>query len=103
MDVTGARLLPILERAAAGRSTPDQHVGTPREALHQRYGLTERELDILILIGTGLTNQQVADLEYLSINTVKSYIRTAYSKIGATSRSHAVLWVVTHGPDASPG
>ena len=34
---------------------------------------------------------------YLSINTVKTYIRSAYRKIGVTGRSHAILWGVDHG------
>ena len=34
---------------------------------------------------------------------MKSYIRTAYRKIGATRRSQAVLWGVQHGMDQVPG
>ena len=37
------------------------------------------------------------ELTYLSPNTVKSYIRTIYRKIGAGSRTQAVLWGVDHG------
>jgi DNA-binding CsgD family transcriptional regulator len=33
----------------------------------------------------------------LSPNSVKSYIRSAYRRIGATSRSQAVLWGIEHG------
>ena len=34
---------------------------------------------------------------YLSINTVKTYIRSAYRKIGVTTRPHAILWGIQHG------
>ena len=34
---------------------------------------------------------------FLSINTIKSYIRSAYRKIGVTNRTQAVLWGVDHG------
>ena len=40
---------------------------------------------------------EVAKLTYLSPNTVKSYIRTIYRKIGVGSRTQAVLWGVKHG------
>ena len=33
----------------------------------------------------------------ISLNSVKSYIRSAYRKTGVQSRSQAVLWAVTHG------
>jgi DNA-binding NarL/FixJ family response regulator len=33
----------------------------------------------------------------LSINSIKSYIRSAYRKIGVTSRSRAILWGIDHG------
>jgi DNA-binding NarL/FixJ family response regulator len=60
-------------------------------------GLTDRESEILALITQGMSNAQVADLTYLSPNTVKSYIRTIYRKIQVASRTQAVLWGVDHG------
>ncbi|MEO7753729.1 MAG: response regulator transcription factor [Terracoccus sp.] len=60
-------------------------------------GLTPREAEVVALITQGLSNQQVADRAFLSINSVKSYIRSAYQKMGVTSRSQAVLWGVRHG------
>ena len=60
-------------------------------------GLSDRESEILALITQGKSNADVARLTYLSPNTVKSYIRTLYRKIGAGSRTQAVLWGVQHG------
>ncbi|MBJ7336935.1 response regulator transcription factor [Mycolicibacterium sp.] len=60
-------------------------------------GLSDREAEILALITQGKSNAEVAALTYLSPNTVKSYIRTVYRKIGAGSRTQAVLWGVKHG------
>lgn len=54
--------------------------------------LTARESQIIDLIATGLSNDEIAALTQLSINSVKSYIRAAYRKMGVTSRSQAVLW-----------
>jgi DNA-binding NarL/FixJ family response regulator len=60
-------------------------------------GLTDREAEVLALITQGKSNAEVAQLSCLSPNTVKSYIRTIYRKIGAGSRTQAVLWGVAHG------
>ena len=60
-------------------------------------GLTDRESEILALITQGKSNAEVAALTFLSPNTVKSYIRTIYRKIGVASRTQAVLWGVRHG------
>ncbi|GGL99176.1 DNA-binding response regulator [Nakamurella endophytica] len=60
-------------------------------------GLTDRESEILALITQGRSNADVAALTFLSPNTVKSYIRSIYRKIGVTSRTQAVLWGVGNG------
>ena len=60
-------------------------------------GLSPREAEIVALITSGLSNQAIADRAYLSINSVKTYIRSAYRKIGVSSRTQAVLWAVSNG------
>jgi len=60
-------------------------------------GLTARESEILALITQGRSNAEVAELTFLSMNSVKSYVRSAYRKIGVKSRTQAVLWGVQHG------
>lgn len=62
-------------------------------------GLNGREAGILLAIVNGLTNEEIADREFLSINTVKTYIRSAYRKIGVQTRSQAVRWALTYGFD----
>jgi DNA-binding NarL/FixJ family response regulator len=60
-------------------------------------GLSDRESEVLALITQGLSNADVARLTYLSPNTVKSYIRSIYRKIGVASRTQAVLWGINNG------
>ena len=60
-------------------------------------GLTPREAEIITLVTSGLSNNEIAERTYLSINSVKSYIRSAYRTMGVTSRSQAVLWGIDHG------
>ncbi len=65
----------------------------------QEHGLSARESEILSFIARGVSNEEIARSAYLSINTVKTYIRTGYRKIGVTSRGQAVRWALTHGFD----
>ncbi len=65
-------------------------------------GLTGRELKVLTLIAAGHSNLEIAAELFLSINTVKTYVRTAYRKIGAQRRAQAVLWAEQHGLGGSP-
>lgn len=65
-------------------------------------GLTIREAEVLSLITAGLSNLEVAQRMELSINSVKSYIRSCYRKIDVESRTQAVLWGVAHGLGTRP-
>ena len=93
-------LVTALRAVHAGRVVvaPDRrgvHDGTAW--VGQDEGLTAREAEVLSLITGGLSNSEVAARMGLSINSVKSYVRSSYRKIGADSRSRAVLWALTHG------
>jgi DNA-binding NarL/FixJ family response regulator len=61
------------------------------------HGLSAREAEVIALITQGLGNKEIAHRTYTTVNTVKTYIRTAYRKIGVDSRTRAVLWGVDHG------
>ena len=61
------------------------------------HGLTARESEVLTLITQGHSNADIAEMTCLSINSIKSYIRSCYRKIGVSSRSRAVLWGIEHG------
>jgi predicted ATPase/DNA-binding CsgD family transcriptional regulator len=55
--------------------------------------LNEREKEILKRLSTGLSDQQIADELFLSLNTVKWYNRQIYSKLGVRSRTQAIACV----------
>jgi DNA-binding NarL/FixJ family response regulator len=65
--------------------------------------LSSREIEVLRCIASGLSNDEVAKELYLGINTIKTYIRTAYRKIGVDRRSQAVLWAIENGLIEIPG
>jgi DNA-binding NarL/FixJ family response regulator len=95
-------LVAALEAVHSGDTVVSDSPRRARSALGldwpgRREGLTDREAEILALITQGKSNAEVAALTYLSPNTVKSYIRSVYRKIGVASRTQAVLWGVGHG------
>jgi DNA-binding NarL/FixJ family response regulator len=63
----------------------------------QDAGLTAREAEVIALIARGFTNEDIARMSYISINTLKSYIRSAYRKMGVERRSQAVRWGIENG------
>ncbi|GAA1476278.1 response regulator transcription factor [Nocardioides aestuarii] len=97
--LAGADLVRGLEQINHDRDDRERslpHDGECHPAL-RTVGLTPRELEVLSLITQGLTNQEIADQSYISINSVKTYVRTAYRKIGVTRRSQAVSWGLRAG------
>lgn len=79
-----------------GSSTPGAWPG-------QQFGLTQREAEVLALIVQGWSNAEIANHCVLSINSVKTYIRSCYRRICVTTRAQAVAWGMGHGfvPEAS--
>jgi len=71
--------------------------GTTGDWPGRHEGLSDRESEILALITQGRTNAEIARSTYLSPNTIKSYIRSAYRKMGVTRRTQAILWGIEHG------
>jgi LuxR family maltose regulon positive regulatory protein len=53
-------------------------------------GLSRRELEVLAGLSRGLTREEIAGLSSISVNTVKSVIRSVYNKLGAVNRADAV-------------
>jgi DNA-binding NarL/FixJ family response regulator len=104
-------ILAVIRSAVDGEGQPDAsgpgaEQGGAYVVLGEEVGLTPRETEVLQLMTRGLSNQEIAETCFLSINSVKSYIRSAYRRIGATSRSQAVVWCLQHGfapPDDTPG
>ncbi|WP_122817977.1 helix-turn-helix transcriptional regulator [Nocardioides pantholopis] len=89
---------PAAAEGADGADGADNE-GAMRSWPGQDHGLSAREAEMLTFITRGLTNEEITRQAYLSVNTVKTYIRTAYRKIGVTSRAQAVAWGMRHGFD----
>lgn len=92
MSARSKELMDAIELAAAGKAVPEQV-----ERLGHGVGLSPREIEILALIAQGLSNQLIVERLHLTINTLKSHIRSMYRKIGVSSRAQAVAWAMGHG------
>jgi DNA-binding CsgD family transcriptional regulator len=55
-----------------------------------QFGITPRELEILGLIATGLSNREIAGRLFVSENTVKTHSSRLFDKLGAKRRTQAV-------------
>ncbi len=72
-----------------GAGGPGGAGGVPR--------LSPRERDVLVRIASGLSNKEICEELFLSINSVKTHIRSAYRKIEVVSRAQAVRWCLSNG------
>jgi DNA-binding CsgD family transcriptional regulator len=84
----------IEEVLAAARSRPE--TAKPLN-LARRTGLTAREVEVLRLVAQGHSNQQIANLLFISVPTVKSHLTSILGKLGLPSRSAATAYAHTHG------
>lgn len=58
--------------------------------------LTYREIEVLQLIGQGMSNQEIAHKLYLSEKTVKNHLTNIFRKINVVDRTQAVLYAIKH-------
>jgi NarL family two-component system response regulator LiaR len=101
-SLSGGEIVTALERIRAGEvviltGDGESSEGATGDWPGREAGLSPREAEVIALITHGLSNQEIAQRAYLSINSVKTYIRTAYRKIGVDRRTQAVLWGVQNG------
>jgi DNA-binding NarL/FixJ family response regulator len=100
-SLTGHQLVEALQAVASGRiivcPAPRGNRLVDGDWPGREEGLTAREAEVLSLITMGLSNLEIAERMSLSVNSIKSYIRSCYRRIDVDSRSKAVLWGVAHG------
>ncbi|HCB03630.1 MAG TPA: response regulator transcription factor [Nocardioides sp.] len=75
-------------------------VTPPRRQVGPHTGvadLSARETEVLELICEGMSNLEIAEQLFVSVNSVKTYVRQIYQKIEVTRRAQAVAWGLAHG------
>ncbi|MGO1060659.1 response regulator [Planococcus sp. FY231025] len=58
--------------------------------------LTEREMEILLLIASGKTNQEIADELFIALKTVKTHVSNLLSKLDVHDRTQAAIYAFQH-------
>jgi DNA-binding NarL/FixJ family response regulator len=83
-------LVDALERVVGGERVGLDLVSRGREP-HSPPDLSMREREVLALVALGMSNREVAAELYLSVDTVKTYVRRLFSKLGVSNRTQAAL------------
>jgi NarL family two-component system response regulator LiaR len=81
-------LAPDAARALAEAATQPPKLGTD---------LTDRELEVLVLVAAGKSNVEIAEDLSVSVSTARFHVSTILSKLGATNRAEAAALAVKHG------
>ena len=70
------------------RSTQKKEESIDKSSIENRFNieLTEREYETLLHLTEGLSNAQIASIQYVSVNTVKTHLRSIYSKFDISDR-----------------
>jgi NarL family two-component system response regulator LiaR len=99
---TAEEIVVAVERVAAGDIVRGSASSMDRQMAEwpgRAYGLSPRESEVVALIATGLTDQEIAKVLYLTERRTDTYVRAAYATMRVQDRSQAVRWALDHGLD----
>jgi DNA-binding NarL/FixJ family response regulator len=106
-DTPRERLMSAIKEAVAGKTPVDpdvagklfahvvQQTSVPDTAIASL--LSEREKEVLGLLGKGLSNKEIAERIYLSEGTVRNYVSSIFEKLGVTDRTQAAVLAIRYG------
>lgn len=106
-DTPRARLIAAIKETAAGKTPVDptvagklfahvkQQVTAPDTTITSL--LSEREKEVLGLLGKGLSNAEIAARIYLSEGTVRNYVSSIFEKLGVEDRTQAAVLAIRYG------
>jgi DNA-binding NarL/FixJ family response regulator len=78
----------ILDNGNGRASAVQTGYGLPSRAL---ANITDREREVLTLVGSGLSNTKIATQLYISVATTKTYVTPLLAKLGTCDRVHLVI------------
>jgi DNA-binding NarL/FixJ family response regulator len=90
-------LVEVIRQVHAGKKRVPPEVAAHLAEHLSDEALTPREIDVLRHIGGGNRNRDIADLLFISEETVKVHIKHIMEKLGATDRTQAIAIAVRRG------
>jgi DNA-binding NarL/FixJ family response regulator len=100
-DAAPEELAAAIHAAARGESPLDPKAArallTARREPAPEEKLTERERQVLAMVGAGLPNKVISRRLGISEKTVKTHLTSIFRSIGVTDRTQAALWAQRHG------
>lgn len=90
---------PIAAKVVAelARRTAAQAPAPSPEETRALRELTEREREVLRLLGQGFSNKEIGEALYITEGTAKNHVSNVIEKLGLRDRTQAALWAVRHG------
>jgi len=96
--MTSAARLDANRRNALLSTGPKSDEGKARSSMNAlKHGLTAREVEVLVLLARGLSNEQIGERLAITPKTAGNHVEHIYAKIGASSRAAAAMFAVQHG------
>jgi DNA-binding CsgD family transcriptional regulator len=90
LRITRKRETVVVREVFVPAEAPALQPFAPDAARQQTLGITARELEILNLVASGLSNREIATQLFVSENTVKTHCARVFDKLGAARRTQAV-------------
>lgn len=84
----------VLEPEVTVKMMEKMRSGGSEQPLHEE--LTQRELETLLLLAQGKSNQEIADELFISLKTVKTHVSNVLSKLEVQDRTQAVIYAFHH-------
>ncbi|HXF37268.1 MAG TPA: LuxR C-terminal-related transcriptional regulator, partial [Actinomycetota bacterium] len=60
-------------------------------------GLSDREVEVLVLVANGHSNREIAERLFISRRTAEHHVQHIYAKIGVSTRAAAAMFAMGHG------
>jgi two-component system, NarL family, nitrate/nitrite response regulator NarL len=73
------------------------YVAPTDQGSNKKFGLTNRELDVIAAIASGFTNKEIGQKYSISEQTVKHHLRNIFDKTGVSNRLELALFAINHG------
>ena len=90
-DSAHGQLIGAIRHAASGDLTISPEIKRQLRASEQKPELTSRQTEILTYVAKGLNNREIAEQIGIGNDCVKAHLKTAFARLGAASRSEAVV------------